>query len=359
MAKLDINGVTKQFGGVTVLHDISLAVEDGEFLVLVGPSGCGKSTLLNCIAGLTPISGGTINIGEREVSKLEPRDRDIAMVFQSYALYPSMTVGENMAFPLRMNGISKADRLQHARKVTEQLQIEHLFDRRPGQLSGGQRQRVAMGRALVRDPKIFLFDEPLSNLDAKLRVDMRTEIKKLHARVGTTTVYVTHDQVEAMTLATRIAVMKDGHVQQFGTPAEIYSRPANIFVATFMGSPAMNVLPARKTADGRLEIGGQSIPCPPNFVNVDAGKDLIAGIRPEQIHRVTEGEGLIVTVEVVEPTGPETFVVMRLGDREITARFSAESLLREGDKITISVDPDRMVLFDAATQNRIETGVSE
>lgn len=352
MARLDINGVTKKFGGITVLHQINLAVEDGEFLVLVGPSGCGKSTLLNCIAGLTPISDGTINIGEREVSRLEPRDRDIAMVFQSYALYPSMTVGENMAFPLRMNGISKADRLQHARKVAEQLQIEHLFDRRPGQLSGGQRQRVAMGRALVRDPKIFLFDEPLSNLDAKLRVDMRTEIKKLHARVGTTTVYVTHDQVEAMTLATRIAVMKDGHVQQFGTPEEIYSHPENIFVATFMGSPAMNVLPARKTPEGRLEIGGQSITCPAGYAGIEPGKDLIAGIRPEQITQAEDG--LAVTIEVVEPTGPETFVVMRLGDHEITARFSAETKLREGEKIFISVDQARMVLFDADTQNRIE-----
>lgn len=352
MARLNIDGVTKKYGGVTVLHQIDLAVEDGEFLVLVGPSGCGKSTLLNCIAGLTPISDGTINIGDREVSKLEPRDRDIAMVFQSYALYPSMTVGENMAFPLRMSGISKADRLQHARKVAEQLQIEHLFDRRPGQLSGGQRQRVAMGRALVRDPKIFLFDEPLSNLDAKLRVDMRTEIKKLHARVGTTTVYVTHDQVEAMTLATRIAVMKDGHVQQFGTPEEIYSRPENIFVATFMGSPSMNVLAARKTPEGRLEIGGQSIACPQGYAHLDPGKDLIAGIRPEQITQAAEG--LEVTIEVVEPTGPETFVLMRLGEHEMTARFSAETKLREGEKIFITVDPARIVLFDVETQKRIE-----
>ncbi|MFV0491032.1 MAG: ABC transporter ATP-binding protein [Pseudorhodobacter sp.] len=354
MANLDIRTVTKRYGDLTILRDINLSVGDGEFLVLVGPSGCGKSTLLNCIAGLTPISDGTILIGDRDVSRLEPRERDIAMVFQSYALYPSMTVGENMAFPLRMGGMGKQERLANARRVAEQLQIDHLFDRRPGQLSGGQRQRVAMGRALVRDPDVFLFDEPLSNLDAKLRVDMRTEIKKLHARVKTTTVYVTHDQVEAMTLATRIAVMKDGIVQQFGTPDEIYSAPVNIFVATFMGSPAMNMLTAHLTPDNRLDFGGETIPCPAPAGSLPVG-EIKVGIRPEQIVLNPARDGLAATVEVVEPTGPETFVVMRLGEYEITARLSAGCQLHEGERITIGVDPERLVLFDAKSETRIET----
>ncbi len=358
MASLHIRSVAKRYGAVDILKDIDLRIEDGEFLVLVGPSGCGKSTLLNCIAGLTPISEGAIMIGGRDVSRLEPRARDIAMVFQSYALYPSMSVGENMAFPLRMSGLGKAERLAQAHLVAEQLQIDHLFDRKPGQLSGGQRQRVAMGRALVRDPEVFLFDEPLSNLDAKLRVDMRTEIKKLHARVRTTTVYVTHDQVEAMTLATRIAVMKDGVVQQFGTPDEIYNEPANIFVATFMGSPAMNVLPAVLTPDNRLDLGGQCIASgqPPGAI--PAGPVQV-GVRPEQIVLTPAGETLEATIEVVEPTGPETFVVLRLGASEITARFPAGCRLRKGEAVPIGVDASRLVLFDAATDERIRTMVMQ
>ena len=244
MGFLDIDNVTKSYGAVEVLHKVDIEVHEGEFLVLVGPSGCGKSTLLNMIAGLEGISSGEIRIKDRVMNGVHPSRRNIAMVFQSYALYPNMTVGQNITFGLEMHGTPKSEREKAMKDVAQLLQIEPLLDRKPGQLSGGQRQRVAMGRALVRNPDVFLFDEPLSNLDAKLRVDMRIEIKKLHQRLGTTIVYVTHDQIEAMTLSTRIAVMFDGYVQQLGTPKEIYDAPANLFVATFMGSPAMNVLPA-------------------------------------------------------------------------------------------------------------------
>jgi multiple sugar transport system ATP-binding protein len=242
MGFLDIDNVTKSYGAVEVLHQVDISVEEGEFLVLVGPSGCGKSTLLNMIAGLEGISSGEIRIKDRVMNGVHPSKRNIAMVFQSYALYPNMTVGRNITFGLEMHGTPKPEREKAMKEVAHLLQIEPLLDRKPGQLSGGQRQRVAMGRALVRNPDVFLFDEPLSNLDAKLRVDMRIEIKKLHQRLGTTIVYVTHDQIEAMTLSTRIAVMYDGHVQQLGTPKEIYDSPANLFVATFMGSPAMKFM---------------------------------------------------------------------------------------------------------------------
>ena len=245
MSSLHISNVRKAYGSTEILKEINIDVEDGDFLVLVGPSGCGKSTLLSLIAGLDTLSGGEIRIGNDKVNDLHPSERDIAMVFQSYALYPNMSVGQNISFGLEMRKVSKPEREKAVQDAARLLQIEHLLDRRPGQLSGGQRQRVAMGRALVRHPKIFLFDEPLSNLDAKLRVDMRTEIKKLHQRLGATIVYVTHDQIEAMTLATRIAVMKGGVLQQLGTPAEVYNTPANTFVATFMGSPSMNLIPAR------------------------------------------------------------------------------------------------------------------
>ena len=252
MSSLHVSNVRKAYGSTEILREINIDVDDGDFLVLVGPSGCGKSTLLSLIAGLDTLSGGEIRIGDDKVNDLHPSERDIAMVFQSYALYPNMTVGQNISFGLEMRKVSKADREKAVQDAARLLQIEHLLDRRPGQLSGGQRQRVAMGRALVRHPKIFLFDEPLSNLDAKLRVDMRTEIKKLHQRLGATIVYVTHDQIEAMTLATRIAVMKGGILQQLGTPAEVYNTPANTFVATFMGSPSMNLIPARIEGRERL-----------------------------------------------------------------------------------------------------------
>ena len=242
---LNIQSLSKNYGAVEILKDVNVAIDPGDFLVLVGPSGCGKSTLLNCIAGLEPISGGSISIDGRDMTQVSPKDRDIAMVFQSYALYPTMTVAKNITFGMKVRGVDAATQARKLAEVARQLQIEPLLDRRPGQLSGGQRQRVAMGRALVRDPKLFLFDEPLSNLDAKLRVSMRSEIKKLHQNLGATMVYVTHDQIEAMTLATKIVVMKGGVVQQIGTPAEIYNHPANLFVADFMGSPAMNLIPAR------------------------------------------------------------------------------------------------------------------
>ncbi|MGB2263129.1 MAG: ABC transporter ATP-binding protein, partial [Candidatus Puniceispirillaceae bacterium] len=248
---LEIKDLCKNFGSLNILNNVNVSIDAGDFLVLVGPSGCGKSTLLNCIAGLEPITSGSITIDGRDMTQVSPKDRDIAMVFQSYALYPTMTVGKNITFGMKVRGVDKAGQEAKLAEVAKQLQIEPLLDRRPAQLSGGQRQRVAMGRALVRDPKLFLFDEPLSNLDAKLRVEMRTEIKKLHQNLHASMVYVTHDQIEAMTLATKIVVMKGGVVQQIGTPAEIYTRPANLFVADFMGSPAMNLIPAKVEMNGR------------------------------------------------------------------------------------------------------------
>ena len=291
MSALTIRNLHKRYGAVEVLTGINLEAQTGEFVALVGPSGCGKSTLLAMIAGLETITSGEIWIGDRLVNSVQPKDRDIAMVFQSYALYPTMTVRENITFGMESRGVPRAEQAEAVKRVAALLQIEQLLKRKPGQLSGGQRQRVAMGRALVRDPKLFLFDEPLSNLDAKLRVDMRTEIKKLHHRVGKTTVYVTHDQVEAMTLASRIAVMNQGAVQQFDTPKAIYDRPANMFVAGFMGSPAMNFIPARlagpasisvRAADGSDAALDLAAPLPPG-----APKDVILGVRPEHIYRFT------------------------------------------------------------------------
>ena len=273
MGFLDINNATKSYGQVEVLHKVDISVEEGEFLVLVGPSGCGKSTLLNMIAGLEDITTGEIAIKGQTMNGVHPSKRNIAMVFQSYALYPNMTVGQNITFGLEMHGTPKAEREKAMSEVAQLLQIEKLLDRKPGQLSGGQRQRVAMGRALVRNPDVFLFDEPLSNLDAKLRVDMRTEIKKLHQNLGTTIVYVTHDQIEAMTLSTRIAVMNGGYVQQLGTPKEIYDSPANLFVASFMGSPSMNLMPARVIVDGDAvlaEIASDDTPVRLAFANPSA-----------------------------------------------------------------------------------------
>jgi multiple sugar transport system ATP-binding protein len=354
MASLEIQNVTKRFGEVGILSDINLSIDDGEFLVLVGPSGCGKSTLLNIIAGLEPLSGGTISIDGRSVEQLEPKERDIAMVFQSYALYPSMTVARNMAFPLMMRGHSKDEQTAKVKKVADLMQISHLLERRPQQLSGGQRQRVAMGRALVRDPKVFLFDEPLSNLDAKLRVDMRTEIKRLHQRVRKTTVYVTHDQVEAMTMATRIAVMKDGVVQQFGTPGQIYDRPANTFVATFMGSPSMNLVPGILHED-RIQVEGAdlSFPIPERFRSIrphQGGMPVYLGVRPEWLVRsdmVPSGHAALnMAVEVLEPTGPDLYVALRLGAHEIMARLPADAQIAVGSNSTFSLDLSKLSIFD-------------
>src|SRR4051812_12163850 len=331
MASLSVRNVSKSFGAVEVLKGINLEVAAGEFVVLVGPSGCGKSTLLAMIAGLEPITAGEIAIGDRIVNNVAPKDRDIAMVFQSYALYPTMTVRQNITFGMESRGVPRAQQDAAVERVSNLLHIEMLLHRKPSQLSGGQRQRVAMGRALVRDPVLFLFDEPLSNLDAKLRVEMRTEIKKLYQRLDKTTVYVTHDQVEAMTLASRIAVMHQGRLQQFAEPRVVYERPANMFVAGFMGSPAMNFLPAETVAcDGGPGIA-VSNGVAPNILKLGRGmsgripapgRAVVLGIRPENITRYDpERRGrrelglLEAPVEVVEPTGAETMVVLRVGEK--------------------------------------------
>jgi multiple sugar transport system ATP-binding protein len=368
MGFLDIRNVTKSYGQVEVLHRVDIAVEEGEFLVLVGPSGCGKSTLLNMIAGLEGISGGEIAIKGRVVNGVHPSKRNIAMVFQSYALYPNMTVGQNMTFGLEMHGVPKPERERALADVAKLLQIDHLLDRKPGQLSGGQRQRVAMGRALVRNPDVFLFDEPLSNLDAKLRVDMRTEIKKLHQKLKTTIVYVTHDQIEALTLSTRIAVMNKGHVQQLGTPKDIYDTPANLFVATFMGSPAMNIIPARVVVkDGITHASvtdAEGVPRLLRFsqTNLAAwdGRDILLGIRPEAI---TDPEGadrksqniqsLANRVTVTEPAGSDTFVTMTLGGRDAIARMRADASVAAGQAYDFAVNMEKAVAFDPATEMRI------
>src|ERR1700674_5640881 len=324
MAFLEISGLRKRFGTLEVLKGIDLSLEKGGFLVLIGPSGCGKSTLLSTIAGLETISAGDIRLEGQRINDLHPSKRDIAMVFQSYALYPNMTVAENMAFGMEMRGVAKPEREKAAAEVVKTLQLEHFLKRRPSQLSGGQRQRVAMGRALVRQPRVFLFDEPLSNLDAKLRVDMRIEIKRLHQVTGTTIVYVTHDQIEAMTLATKIAVLKDGELQQVGTPNEIYNMPNNLFVADFMGSPAMNLLDGKVTrTNGAAHIVLESkdhapivLPAPPRAEarNLSDGAKVIFGIRPEAVNdreSMDRNAKTVATfsanVEIVEPTGSDTF----------------------------------------------------
>jgi multiple sugar transport system ATP-binding protein len=369
MAFLEISDLYKRFGTVDVLKGIDLAVEEGGFLVLVGPSGCGKSTLLNTIAGLESITSGEIRINGRTVNNLHPSQRDIAMVFQSYALYPNMTVAQNIAFGMEMRGVPKAERQKAVADVAKTLQISHLLDRKPSQLSGGQRQRVAMGRALVRNPQVFLFDEPLSNLDAKLRVDMRTEIKRLHQSMKTTIVYVTHDQIEAMTLATQIAVLRDGVLQQFGTPHEIYNNPANLFVADFMGSPAMNLIPARIEANG----GGVAVvmardagePLQLKMANdsklsAHAGREVIFGLRPEAITdlsgadrnspRVVNAE---CHVEVVEPAGADTYVVTRLGGREVIGRMRSDMQVTPHSKVPFAFNMDKAVFFDPKSELRI------
>jgi multiple sugar transport system ATP-binding protein len=375
-AFLEIDQIVKRFGAVEVLKAIDIRVEDGEFLVLVGPSGCGKSTLLNTIAGLESVTEGELRIEGRRINELHPKDRDIAMVFQSYALYPNMNVEQNISFGMEMRGVPKAERAQAVREVARLLQIEQLLKRRPSQLSGGQRQRVAMGRALVRKPKIFLFDEPLSNLDAKLRVEMRTEIKKLHQRLGATIVYVTHDQIEAMTLATRIAVMRGGVLQQLGTPREVYDQPANIFVAGFMGSPSMNLIPATVVEDaGKLAVTVQREEAGPLRLPLDdaingaaangrardyLGREVILGLRPEAITDPRDAEAhtahhhpIECLVEVTEPTGPDTLAVLRLGGIEATARLHADSDARPDHTSAFMIDMAKAVLFDPATEARI------
>ena len=365
MATLELRNVNKSYGkGLPdTLKNIELKIDDGEFLILVGPSGCGKSTLMNCIAGLESISGGAILVDDADISGMSPKDRDIAMVFQSYALYPTMNVRDNIAFGLKIRKMSAAAIDEEVARVSKLLQIEHLLTRKPGQLSGGQQQRVAMGRALARRPKIYLFDEPLSNLDAKLRVEMRTEMKLMHQRLKTTTVYVTHDQIEAMTLGDKVAVMKDGIIQQFGTPKQIYNDPANLFVASFIGSPPMNFIPLRlQRRDGRLLAlldSGQAR-CELPLGMQDAGledRDVIVGIRAEQIVLApAEPNGLPVIraeVQVVEPTGPDTLVFVSLNGIKVCCRMAPDDAPAVGQSLNLQFDPAKVLLFDANTGERL------
>ncbi|HSI51486.1 MAG TPA: ABC transporter ATP-binding protein [Ideonella sp.] len=357
MGALTIEQVRKTFGNVEILKGIDIDIEAGEFLILVGPSGCGKSTLLNMIAGLDVPTSGKILLGDRDITHLPSKDRDIAMVFQSYALYPNMSVAQNIAFALEMRKVPKAQREAAVQRVASMLQISHLLDRKPGQLSGGQRQRVAMGRALARDPKLFLFDEPLSNLDAKLRVEMRAEIKRLHQKTQTTTVYVTHDQVEAMTLGDRIAVMKDGQVQQFGTPDDIYSRPATRFVAEFIGSPAMNLMTAQRAAAG-LAASGVALPLAEDqraSISAGAANEVSYGIRPEDIALVgaDQSGALPGRISMLEPTGPETYALVETALGVLTARVPGKVVQRVGDAVALQWSPLSAHLFDAKSEQRL------
>jgi multiple sugar transport system ATP-binding protein len=350
MATVSINDVRKVFGTTKILHGVSVDIADTEFVVLVGPSGCGKSTLLRMIAGLENITGGEISIGGRVVNTLPPKDRDIAMVFQNYALYPHMTVFDNMAFSLKLANAPKSVMETEVGKAAKILGLEALLHRYPRQLSGGQRQRVAMGRAIVRNPQVFLFDEPLSNLDAKLRVQMRSEIKELHQRLKVTTVYVTHDQIEAMTMADKIVVMNHGNIEQAGPPLELYDRPANLFVAGFIGSPAMNFLKGQVTGGSFKANDGTTWPLP---ANGHARRDGPAtyGIRPE--HLVLDPAGMQASVVVVEPTGSETQVVLRIGDTTLSGAFRERVTARPGDILPVRPDVNLVHLFDGDTGRRI------
>jgi multiple sugar transport system ATP-binding protein len=388
MAEIVLDNISKRFDdGYEAVKDMSLDVKDGEFMILVGPSGCGKSTALRMIAGLEDITEGELRIGDQVVNDLAPRDRDIAMVFQSYALYPHMTVRENMAFPLKLAGVDDGEISQKVESAAEILDLTQHLDRKPANLSGGQRQRVAMGRAIVRDPQAFLMDEPLSNLDAKLRVQMRTEVSKIQSDLGTTTVYVTHDQTEAMTLGDRVAVMRTGVLQQVDVPGELYERPANIFVAGFIGSPAMNFLPARIEGQTvKLPIG--DAPLPAGVGDTAAGKSLVAGIRPESFEDaalVGDARGRGITfkakIDLVESLGPEKFAHFSVGgegiesadlaelaqdaglhetpsggEGDVVARLEAVSQIKRGDEAELWVDPSKLHLFDAETGQSLTSG---
>ncbi len=354
MASIDVVDIRKAYGGHEVIHGVSLDIADGDFVILVGPSGCGKSTLLRMIAGLESVTSGAIKIGNRVVNGLAPKDRDIAMVFQNYALYPHKTVAENMGFALKLRGAPKAEIEARVRRAAEILDVAPLLGRYPRQLSGGQRQRVAMGRAIVRDPQVFLFDEPLSNLDAKLRVQMRAEIKELHQRLKTTTVYVTHDQIEAMTMADRIVVLRDGVVEQIGAPLDLYDRPANLFVAGFIGSPSMNLFKGTIRLNGSPSFvidGGVSLPlasAPAGF----HGRPAIYGIRPE--HLVLSGiDGMPAEVSVLEPTGSETQVFAKVGAHKIVAVFRQRLSAKPGETLPMMPEVGLAHLFDEKTGVRI------
>jgi multiple sugar transport system ATP-binding protein len=345
-----VRGVRKSYQNTAVIHGVDVEIADGEFVVLVGPSGCGKSTLLRMIAGLEEISGGEIAIGSRVVNDLPPKERDVAMVFQNYALYPHMTVYDNMAFSLKLRKAEKSVVAERVGKAAEILNLTPYLQRYPRQLSGGQRQRVAMGRAIVRDPQVFLFDEPLSNLDAKLRVQMRIEIKALHQRLKTTTIYVTHDQIEAMTMADRIVVMHDGIVEQIGTPLELYDHPANTFVAGFIGSPAMNFVPGTLRADGGglvLEASGGRLALPTGCKGRD-GQKVTFGIRPEHLAMSATGpDSFDAEVEVVEPTGADTHVVANVFGQQIQAIFTERHNFAPGARIALKPRPEAIHIFDA------------
>jgi multiple sugar transport system ATP-binding protein len=353
MASVGIRDVRKAFGATQVIHGVDISINDGEFVVLVGPSGCGKSTLLRMIAGLENITGGEIRIGERVVNNVPPKERDIAMVFQNYALYPHMTVAANMGFSLKLRGAAKTEIDSRVNRAADILGLKPLLERFPRQLSGGQRQRVAMGRAIVRDPQVFLFDEPLSNLDAKLRVAMRTEIKELHQRLKTTTVYVTHDQIEAMTMADKIVVMHDGIVEQIGTPLELYDKPDNQFVAGFIGSPAMNFLKGKVKANGSAGFEGpQGVKLPLGAVPANSdGRPAVYGIRPE--HFTIADDGAEAEIVVVEPTGSETQVFAKIGGEDVVAVFRERHKFEPGDKVRLKPDPALVHLFDEATGKRL------
>ena len=356
MASVSFKHIEKSFGATKIIHGISFDISDGEFVVLVGPSGCGKSTLLRMLAGLEPISAGEIAIDGKVINDLDSKDRDIAMVFQSYALYPHMTVRDNMAFSLKLR---KADaemtgtRVANAARI---LNLEPLLDRFPRELSGGQRQRVAMGRAIVRDPKVFLFDEPLSNLDAKLRVAMRAEIKALHQRLKTTTVYVTHDQIEAMTMADRIVVMHDGIVEQIGTPLELFDRPGNLFVAQFIGSPSMNVLKGTlRKSDGHefVEAQGQRWPTPVHTQSSD-GQAVHYGVRPTDIALSASGSGIAAKVIVVEPTGAETELLLEVGEVTLVVVMHGRTNVQPDDVVYLEIATDKTHVFDGQSEKRID-----
>jgi multiple sugar transport system ATP-binding protein len=355
MASVAIRDVRKSFGATAVIHGVNVSIADGEFVVLVGPSGCGKSTLLRMIAGLENITGGEIRIGDRVVNNVPPKERDIAMVFQNYALYPHMTVAANMGFSLKLRGAPKSEIESRVNRAAEILGLQPYLDRYPRQLSGGQRQRVAMGRAIVRDPQVFLFDEPLSNLDAKLRVAMRTEIKELHQRLKTTTVYVTHDQIEAMTMADKIVVMHDGIVEQIGAPLELYDRPQNLFVAGFIGSPAMNLLKGKTNLNGSAMFegpGGTKLPIG-GTTKATNGQPVVFGVRPE--HFSLADDGAAAEVLVVEPTGSEIQIVAKMGGEDVIAVFRERHAFKPGDKIKLKPDPKVVHLFDEATGARLNT----
>ncbi|XSG73557.1 ABC transporter ATP-binding protein [Herpetosiphon llansteffanensis] len=366
MASITFDHVDKVFGDVHVLKDLNIDIPDQEFLVLVGPSGCGKSTALRCLAGLEEITGGQIMIGDRVVNNVAPKDRDIAMVFQSYALYPHMTVFDNMAFGLKLRKVPKPEIKRRVEEAAEMMAIGHLLDRKPRQLSGGQRQRVALGRAIVRDPAVFLMDEPLSNLDAKLRVQTRAEISKLHQRLKTTFIYVTHDQTEAMTMGSRIAVMRDGLLQQLDSPQTLYDHPVNKFVAGFIGSPSMNFIKGTLTkGDGRLFFDGGSFAVPiPNsrraHIESYVGKEVELGVRPEDVHDAAllppgiNGDAVVeTTVDVTEPMGSEIYAYLESGQHSIIGRFDPRTSARPGQPIRAVYDMEKMHIFDIATEKAL------